>query len=147
MKTAWRRIAAGVALGLTAAVAGPAQAAPLPASAVAEIDAITTGAPRYANSTWGIVVDDAATAEAGSGAAWAVPATAAVRPSATPAAILRQAVFIRPRPSRSGASPASLPGRAACVQPPRTGMQRYQRPIDPVDRRNYEAGATTTNRR
>ena len=63
MKTAWRRIAAGVALGLTAAVAGTAQAAPLPASAVAEIDAITTGAPRYANSTWGIVVDDAATGE------------------------------------------------------------------------------------
>ena len=36
MKTAWRRIAAGVALGLTAAVAGTAQAAPLPVSATGE---------------------------------------------------------------------------------------------------------------
>ena len=54
---------AGVAVGLAAAAAGTAEAAPLPAPAAAEIDAITTGAPRYANSTWGIVVDDAVTGE------------------------------------------------------------------------------------
>jgi D-alanyl-D-alanine carboxypeptidase/D-alanyl-D-alanine-endopeptidase (penicillin-binding protein 4) len=54
---------AGLALGLTAAVAGTAQAAPLPASSAAAIEALTTTAPRYANSTWGIVVDDALTGE------------------------------------------------------------------------------------
>ena len=63
MKTAWRRIAACLAVGLTAAVAGTAQAAPLPASAAAQIEAITSATPRYANSTWGIVVDDAVTGE------------------------------------------------------------------------------------
>jgi serine-type D-Ala-D-Ala carboxypeptidase/endopeptidase (penicillin-binding protein 4) len=63
MTAAWRWMTASVALGLTAAMAGTAQAAPLPASAVAEIDAITTAAPRYANSSWGIVVDDAITGE------------------------------------------------------------------------------------
>jgi D-alanyl-D-alanine carboxypeptidase/D-alanyl-D-alanine-endopeptidase (penicillin-binding protein 4) len=54
---------ASLALALAAGVAGTAQAAPLPAAAQAQIDAITTTAPRYANSTWGIVVDDAVTGE------------------------------------------------------------------------------------
>src|SRR3954452_24984985 len=57
------RAMAGLALGLTAAVAGTAQAAPLPPSSAAAIEALTTTAPRYANSTWGIVVDDALTGE------------------------------------------------------------------------------------
>lgn len=54
--------AALAALGLAAA-AGAAQAAPLPASAAAQIEAITAITPRYANSTWGIAIDDAVTGE------------------------------------------------------------------------------------
>jgi D-alanyl-D-alanine carboxypeptidase/D-alanyl-D-alanine-endopeptidase (penicillin-binding protein 4) len=51
------------ALGLVAAFAGSAQAAPLPAASAAQIEAITATTPRYANSTWGITVDDAVTGE------------------------------------------------------------------------------------
>ena len=59
------RLTATLALGLIAAAtaAGTAQAAPLATSAAARIEAITTGAPRYANSTWGIAVDDVVTGE------------------------------------------------------------------------------------
>ena len=56
-------MAACLAVALAAPVAGTAQAAPLPASAAAQIEAITSATPRYANSTWGIVVDDAVTGE------------------------------------------------------------------------------------
>ena len=51
------------ALGLAAAAAGSVQAAPLPAAAAAQIEAITNATPRYANSTWGIAIDDAVTGE------------------------------------------------------------------------------------
>jgi D-alanyl-D-alanine carboxypeptidase/D-alanyl-D-alanine-endopeptidase (penicillin-binding protein 4) len=51
------------ALGLAAATAGSVQAAPLPAAAASQIEAITNATPRYANSTWGIAIDDAVTGE------------------------------------------------------------------------------------
>ncbi len=51
------------ALGLVAAAAGSVQAAPLPAAAASQIEAITNATPRYANSTWGIAIDDAVTGE------------------------------------------------------------------------------------
>jgi serine-type D-Ala-D-Ala carboxypeptidase/endopeptidase (penicillin-binding protein 4) len=58
-----RAMSAAACAAVVATLAASAHAAPLPASSAAQIEAITTAAPRYANSTWGIAVDDALTGE------------------------------------------------------------------------------------
>jgi D-alanyl-D-alanine carboxypeptidase/D-alanyl-D-alanine-endopeptidase (penicillin-binding protein 4) len=57
-----RSIAAAAVCAAALALAGSAQAAPLPGAQAAQIQSIISG-PRYPNATWGISVTDAATGE------------------------------------------------------------------------------------